>query len=205
MMDLEKQAKWDARHGAADGVPEPARVLTDNAHLLPDQGRALDLACGLGGNAMFLAERGLETIGWDFSSVAIQRMGAAAGSRGLQIEGAARDVLERPPEPQSFDVICVSHFLERALTRDLIHALRPGGLLFYQTFTRACTQQAGPRNPAYRLADNELLHLFVPRLRLRAYREENRAGDPSLGARGLAFLVAQAPSPGPDRAGGDDA
>jgi SAM-dependent methyltransferase len=199
-MDQEQQAKWDARHEAAEGTPEPARVLMGNAHLLPGQGRALDLACGLGGNALFLAERGLETTGWDLSPVAIERMSAAAGARGLQIEGEARDVVERPPEPQRFDVICVSHFLERALTRDLIHALRPGGLLFYQTFTRACAQQAGPRNPAYRLADNELLHLFVPPLRLRAYREENRTGDPSLGSRGMAFLVAQAPFAWSDRA-----
>jgi SAM-dependent methyltransferase len=191
-MSNEQQAKWDARYSGATTAGEPSRVLSEHAHLLPAQGRALDLACGLGANALFLARFGLDTAGWDISPVAIDHLLATARARALQLDAETRDVVIRPPEPQSFDVICVSYFLDRMLTRDLIHALRPGGLLFYQTFTRNGANSNGPINPAYRLAENELLHLFVPPLKLRAYREDDLSGDPSLGLRGVSWLVAQA-------------
>ncbi len=67
-------------------------------------------------------------------------------------------------------------------------ALRPNGLLFYQTYTRTRVDQSGPRNDAYRLADNELLKLFSP-LQLLVYREEGADGDPSRGFRNQAMLV----------------
>ena len=191
-MSDDQRAKWDVRYASATNPGEASRVLSEHAYLLPAQGRALDLACGLGANALFLARFGLDTSGWDISSVAIDRLQASARAQALQIDGEARDIMVRPPEPRSFDVICVSYFLERILTRDLIYALRPGGLLFYQTFTRSGADSGGPRNPAYRLAENELLHLFVPPLKLRAYREDHLSGDPSLGLRGESWLVAQA-------------
>ena len=194
-MGNDQQAKWDARYAGATNAGEPSRVLSEHAHLLPPQGRALDLACGLGANALFLARFGLATSGWDLSPVAIHHLQASARAQALQIDAEARDVTVRPPEPRSFDVICVSYFLERMLTRDLIYALRPGGLLYYQTFTRSGANCGGPRNPAYRLAENELLHLFVPPLKLRAYREDDVSGDPSLGVRGESWLVAQAGRP----------
>lgn len=153
--------KWDARYRDAAGPGAPARVLTDFAHLLPPRGRALDLACGLGANALFLAGQGLETHAWDASPIAVGRLKDAAAARGLRVEAAVRDVVAHPPEPDAFDVIVVAHFLERALAPALAAALRPGGLLFYQTFTRARVDDFGPKHDAYRLAENELLWLFA--------------------------------------------
>ena len=95
-----------------------------------------------------------------------------------------------PPEPASFDVIVVSRFLERDLVPSLVQALRADGLIYYQTFTAARVGDTGPRNPAFRLADNELLALFAS-LRLIVYREEGLAGDLNKGLRGEAMLVAQ--------------
>ncbi|WP_240905903.1 hypothetical protein [Thiorhodococcus mannitoliphagus] len=71
-------------------------------------------------------------------------------------------------------------------------ALRPGGLLLYQTFSREAVTDRGPSNPDYRLAPNELLRLF-PGLIVRAYRDEGCVGDTRRGTRDIAFLVAQAP------------
>ena len=184
------QAKWDNRYRANADLPAPALVLAQNAHLLPRQGRALDLACGLGANALFLAGFGLSVEAWDLSPVAIQRLSAQIGSTALTVQ--VRDVVTQPPEPDSFDVIVVSHFLERSLAPALSAALHPGGLIFYQTFTREAASDSGPSNPDYRLAANELLKLF-PDLLLRIYREEGRVGDLSRGCRDLALLVAQRP------------
>jgi len=185
--------KWDLRYEEADPVAaRPCGVLEEYAHLLPARGRALDLACGLGGNAVFLARLGLDTTGWDLSPVATTKLGDHAKTQGLSVRAEARDVLSLPPEPDSFDVIVVSYFLERALAPALVRALRPEGRLFYQTWTREAVDDRGPRNPAFRLAPNELLALFG-NLRVMVYREEGRIGDTARGLRNEACLVATRP------------
>jgi SAM-dependent methyltransferase len=189
-MSSEQQAKWDARYSDRAAPPEPSLVLTELAHLLPPRGRALDLACGLGGNALFLAAQGLQTLAWDISAVAVDKLQRFAGERGLTLEARVRDVSASPPPPDAFDVIVVSHFLDRTLVAPLIAALRSDGVLFYQTFTRERVSAHGPANPDFRLGENELLDLFRA-LRIVYYREEGRLGDLSAGVRDEALLVAQ--------------
>ena len=182
--------KWDARYDGADGVPPPLEVLAENGHLLPRSGDALDIACGLGGSAVFLAQRGLHTWAWDQSPVAVATLQGVAGE--LPLEAQVRDVVALPPEPERFDVICVGHFLERDLCPRIAAALRPGGLLFYQTFSRERVDDSGPSTQRFRLAVNELLHLF-PGLTVRFYRDEGTLGDTARGFRNRAQLVAQRP------------
>lgn len=167
-------------------------VLQENRHLLPDTGCALDLACGLGGNALLLARQGLQTSAWDISRAAIDTLQIQAGQSGLHVRTQVRDVEQRPPEPESFDVIVASHFLHRPTVPDLIAALRPGGLLMYQTFTRHKALPGGPNNPDYLLEQGELLSLFAA-LRPRVYREEASLGDVGQGLRNQALLVASKP------------
>lgn len=187
------RAKWDEIWLAADDVvPGPARVLIENSHLLPQNGTALDLACGLGGNALFLARCGLTTWAWDISPVALERLHAQATRFHLVVAAEVRDAASDPPPPVSFDVILVSRFLHRPLCPALIDALKPGGLLFYQTFTRDKLSSAGPNNPDYLLGANELLRLFHA-LQPVVYREEGRLGDLARGFRDEAMLVARKP------------
>ncbi len=183
---------WDQRYSEELRDPTPAIVLSQNIHLLPKEGKALDLACGLGANALLLADQGLETAAWDLSPVAIERLREKAKAKGVALDSQVRDVLAMPPHPKSFDVIVVTHFLDRGLIPALIHALRPGGLIYYQTFTREAISDSGPKNPAYRLGTNELLDLFRP-LILRVYREEGCLGDTEKGIRNIAMIVAEAP------------
>lgn len=183
------QEKWDARyrHGS-DVQPEAAEVLRQNLHLLPRQGTALDLACGLGGNALLLVQQGLETHAWDLSPVALAALDDHSLEQGLHITTEVRDVIARPPPLHSLDVIVVSRFLHRALMPVLITALKPHGLLYYQTFIRARVHERGPTNPEYLLAPNELLQLCAP-LQILVYREEAGVGDISRGFRDEAMLV----------------
>ena len=185
--------RWDQRYRETLTGQPPAAVLSAHLHLLPAAGTALDLACGLGGNALLLARQGLATWAWDISPIAIARLDEYARKSGIAIQTEVRDVISRPPEPAGFDVIVVSRFLERSLAPALQAALRPGGLLFYQTFTKLRTEEgdaSGPRNPDFLLDDNELLRLFAP-LRVRFYREEGLLGDSSRGCRNEAMLIAQ--------------
>lgn len=188
-----QQEKWNQRYQDSELAGKPlqaAQVLRDYQHLLPDIGTALDLACGRGGNALFLAQRGLHVSAWDIADVALQQLQQLATQQQLAITTQVRDVVQSPPPAAMFDVIVVSYFLERALFPALITALKPNGLLFYQTFTQEkCTEQ-GPTNPDYLLAPNELLTLCAG-LRVLVYREEGRVGDCRQGLRNEALIVAQ--------------
>jgi len=157
----ELRQKWNTRYRALAGdTVTPCRVLAEHIGLLPQTGAALDLACGRGGNATLLAQKGLNTSAWDISEVAINELQKRSQAAGLNIDCCVTDVSTRPPAPASFDVIVVSYFLERGQAGTLEQALRPGGLLYYQTFIGKQRDGRGPKNPEFRLKSNELLNLF---------------------------------------------
>ena len=185
--------KWNTRYEAVHVPNQVIDVLELNVHLLSGQGKSLDLACGLGGNALRMAELGYESHAWDISDTAIEKVQEFAEERQLNLKVRQCDVSRVILEPESFDVIIVSRFLIREMAELLSAALKPGGLLFYQTFTQERTElNDGPNNKAFRLEKNELLRLF-PGLIVRFYREEGRLGDLQRGFRNEAMLVAQKP------------
>jgi len=190
-MSTADQEHWDKRFSQVTAVPRVVGVLTDNEHLLPVQGVALDLACGLGGNALWLAERGLSVEAWDCSEVALAKLNLAVVKEGLSITTRHVD-LENTALPQaSFDLIVVSGFLSRSLCPAIAEALRPGGLLAYQTYTQFKPAEGlhSPRNRDYLLAPGELLQLFSD-LKPCVYREEQGYGDLKQGLRNQAYLLA---------------
>ena len=167
-------------------------MLLENQHLLPSTGHALDLACGQGANALFLAHAKLDTHAWDFSSVALEQLSAQAATRKLDVHTLEIDLETEPFPDLSFDLIVVSNYLYRPLCDSIFHALKPGGLLFYQTFCREKVFDQGPSSARFLLDENELLTLF-PRLRPVVYREERLLGETKTGFRNQAMLVAQKP------------
>ena len=90
----------------------------------------------------------------------------------------------------TFDVIVVSRFLDRRLSNAIIDALKPNGLLFYQTFTKEKTIPTSPNNPDYLLNRNELLTLFSP-LQVILYRENGLVGSHLKGLRNQAQFIGQ--------------
>lgn len=193
---MDARNKWNERYESVHVPNQVIDVLELNQHLLDGQGRSLDLACGLGGNALRLAELGYESHAWDVSDKAIEKVQEFAQERQLSICACQCDVSHTLLEPESFDVILISRFLVRELIPSLIGALKPGGLIFYQTFTQEVlpalsqNQDSGPNNIKYRLKLNELQQLFSA-LSLRYYREEGLLGDITKGIRNEAMLVAQ--------------
>lgn len=183
--------KWDAKYRTGDhDRAEPARVLSDFSHLLPPQGQALDLACGTGANALYLARRGLKTTAWDISTEALSVLRTRAAANNIFLETRVCDVTDTVIPAQSFDVISVSYFLERALFPAIISALRMNGLLFYQTWTRERSSERGPRTENFRLGANELLQLCRD-LHIVLYREEGLTGNLEHGLRDEAMLIGQ--------------
>lgn len=189
------KAKWDAIYQAKAETSttenlSPAYILQQYQYLLPQQGVALDLASGLGANAVFLSQHNLQTHAWDISATAIETLEATAKTMKLDIQSQVRDVVTNPPGKNTFDVIVVSHFLERQIMPDIIAALRPKGLLFYQTFTMERVTDTGPKNEKYRLAKNELLDM-CKRLNTIVYHEEGLLGDTDQGFRNEALFIGQ--------------
>ena len=183
--------KWNSKYlSTPDNDSQATQVLAENIHLLPQTGTALDLACGLGGNALLLAKLGFTTHAWDISEIAINKLQAKADELGLVLNLEQRDIVEQPPPANSFDVIVVSHFLDRKIIPNIIQSLKQNGLIFYQTFTRDKISVKGPTNPDYLLKNNELLELFS-KLSILYYREDGNVGDLSRGVRNEAMLVAQ--------------
>lgn len=184
------EAKWDRIYLSRTEQPaQPDKMLMSLEHLLPRTGRALDLACGTGGNSLWLAARGLDVDAWDISDVALEQLTTAAQSQGLALSTRKVDLnLTSPPE-ETWDLIVVNRFLDRDLAAAIAAALAEGGLLFYQTFTREKVNEGGPRQKDYLLEPSELLALF-PTLRVLVFHDEGTVGDTSRGLRNLSCLLA---------------
>jgi SAM-dependent methyltransferase len=126
---------WNERYAQKELVwtAEPNRRFAAEVEGL-EPGRALDLACGEGRNAVWLAERGWRVTGVDFSDVALAKAAELAASRGVDVDWIAADVLDHEPEPRAFDLVAVLYL---QLPRDaLLHAVEtaasavaPGGTL----------------------------------------------------------------------------
>ncbi len=184
-------AKWDAIYQQKTHyTAQAALVLTENVFLLPETGQALDFACGLGANALFLADYGLEVEAVDISAVAVEKLQQQARTKNLSITAKQHDVQLIPLPENAFDVIVISRFLDRSLSHGIIAALKADGLLFYQTYTQQKITDSPPHNPAFLLAENELLHLFSP-LKTVFYQEHSLVGNMDYGERDEALYIGQ--------------
>jgi SAM-dependent methyltransferase len=184
-------SKWDQIYSKSDLAFSTAiEVLSENNFLLPKTGLALDLACGLGANAIFLAEHGLAVTAWDTSAVAINKLTAYAALKDLNISACQEKIIPNSLPESLYDVIVVSRFLDRSLSDAIIEGLKPDGLLFYQTFIKEKTSPKPPNNPDYLLRCGEMLEMFSP-LKLIFYRENALIGNQLLGLRNEAQFVGQ--------------
>ncbi len=186
--------RWNRRYQQADRSqpPSPCELLLATQHLLPAKGRALDLACGLGGNSLFLASKGLQVDACDIAGTALSHIDDWATQKALPIDTLQQDIEALGLPEGQWDVITVSRYLYRPLLPDIADALRPGGLLFYQTFSAYKHADGGPSSADFLLQDNELLQAFR-QLNIRHYREECPLAQASKEAANEVWLVAQKP------------
>lgn len=156
---------------------DPTRWLVDHAHLLPASGTALDVASGSGRNALWLAARGLDTLALDRHAAAVAGIRDVAARLAVPLRAEVQDLEAKGATlpVEAFDVVVVVHYLHRPLFPALKAALRPGGLLVYETFTRAQALRGKPTNPAFLLEPGELRDRVAP-LQILAEREGDFEG-----------------------------
>jgi SAM-dependent methyltransferase len=184
--------RWDARYqDELEGwlARGPRQLLLDHVDLLPGSGLALDAAAGVGHSSLFLARRGLHVIALDISRVALRAAARAAHQDTLPVYPAVYDLAFPWLPPSRFDVILNFHFLERLALEVYRQALKPGGLLFIETFVRTEEDMADAR---FYLEPGEL-HAKFSDFETILYEEAGLPPSCRRKARGVVRLVARKP------------
>ena len=194
MSDTDRE-RWNARYESGEYAARthPSALLAAWIDRLP-RGRALDVACGRGRNAIHLAANGYAVDAMDISDIALARARERADAAGVAVNWIEAD-LERPDIARNaYDVVVIARFLNRPLIPRLIDALRSGGHVVYDHHYITSVEVDGPKSHRFRARPNELLERFRA-LRVLFY-EEGIVADPDGGRMALARLVACKGSPG---------
>jgi SAM-dependent methyltransferase len=183
-------ATWDQRYGGADFVwkTTPNQFLVvEVADAAP--GRALDLACGEGRNAVWLAERGWHVTGVDFSPVGLAKADRLANERDVEVQWVEADVVEWEPPAAAFDLVIVFylHLPATERRRVLAHAqdaLAAGGTLLVvgHDTSNLMHGYGGPQDPTVLFTPDEIA-LDLDRLRITRADHAERRVDTSEGAK----------------------
>jgi len=169
-----------------DAAPTPLLMKTAAAKLVP--GKALDLACGAGRNALWLAEHGWEVTAVDGAPVAIEILGTRATERGLKINAVVADLEkgEFEIEPSHWDLVAMCYYLQQNLFEPAKRGVAPGGILI----SIVHVTEPGEEDSPHRLRPGELEQYFAGWEIL--HRHEGKTND-SAHRRAVVEIVARRP------------
>lgn len=147
---------WDEKYSASELVwsAEPNRFVAAELDDLPP-GRAVDLACGEGRNSLWLASKGWDVVGVDFSRVALDKARSIAERRGLHVDWVLADVTTYQPPAGAFDLVLVAYLhlaaaAMRSVFESAVAATAPNGVVFVigHDITNIADGYGGPQDPA---------------------------------------------------------
>jgi tellurite methyltransferase len=183
---------WDERYRSGERAAEgldaaPTPLLVETAKQVAP-GKALDLACGTGRNALWLAERGWSVTAVDGSPVAIDILRRRASERGITLATEVADLEkgEYPIERSSWDLVAACYYLQRNLFEPAKCGVVPGGILV----SIVHITEPGEEPTAHRLRPGELECYFLGWEILHRY--EGRPND-TAHRRSVAEIVARKP------------
>lgn len=167
-MTQKDRHKWNARY-RKNTTPPYVRPIIKRFHHLAQKGNVLDLATGLGANALFLAQKGFSVFAVDISDIALTPL----THRHSNLFPICMDLDTWEIPSNFFNLIINIRFLKRRLFPQIIEGLKSGGVLIAETYLAddpgCCKKTSSCRD--YFLRANELLHAFLP-LKLIYYHEE---------------------------------
>ena len=190
-MSRQERAAWDERFRAGDHASEDhdpfLAQLDEYLEAAPSALRAIDLACGAGRNAVYLAERGWDVTACDVSLEGLRAAQLLARKRGVRLRLFCQDLETAQLPLDHFDLVICFFYLQRVLFPQIKAAIRPGGFVVYKTYTTDQLRFPGrPRHALHMLRPQELLEAFQD-FRVFVYQE-------TVQGRGVAQLIAQKPS-----------
>jgi SAM-dependent methyltransferase len=189
-MSGKDRAKWNQRYrdGEYARRTRPSALLRSWIGRIP-AGRALDLACGAGRNALYLAAQGFEVDAVDISGEGLDRARAGARQAGLQVNWLERDLDEPLPLEHLYQLILIVRYVNLPLIHRLTANLAPGGYLVCEQHLDSDADVIGPANPSFRVKPGDL-QLAAGGLQIH-HLEEALVKDPDGRTAALARLVAQ--------------
>ncbi len=152
---IEDKIRWNKRF-VDFPQPEYATPLLEKYIGLANVGDALDIACGLGRNTHFLAEKGFIVDAVDFSDYALSNIKNMATINKIEADLDTYNLT-----PNKYDLILNANYLNRRFFPQIKEAIKKDGILIYETFIIAHGDFEQPSNPEYLLRKNELLHAFI--------------------------------------------
>ncbi len=156
--------------------------------LLPREGTALDIACGSGANALFIAKLGMEVDAWDISDVVI----GALENRHPRLHPKAININAGTLQGAHYDLVMTCHYLDASLAPSIRAATNPGGLIIYQTFTLDKKTDIGPSNPDFLLKPGDLED-FVQDCEILAMEDGSDILEKANPMAGRAYVIARKP------------
>jgi len=189
-MSRSDRLKWNDRYskGAYADRTHPSAVLADWINSIPP-GRALDVACGAGRNALFLAAHGFEVDAIDISAEALARAQRQAQKAKLHVHWIERDLDEPLVLDAQYALILIIRYVNLPLIRRLKRNLAPGGFLICEEHLVSDADVVGPSNNAFRVQPGALRRL-AGGLHIH-FLEEAVVDDPDNRPSAVARLVAQ--------------
>jgi SAM-dependent methyltransferase len=198
-----RREDWDRRYEETELLwsAAPNRFLVEEAATL-SPARALDLACGEGRNAIWLAERGWQVTAVDFSKVAIAKARERTARAAAQVDFVCADLLDFEPEPAAYDLVIVLYLQLPSDERRLVlaraaRAVSEGGtfLLIGHDLTNLTEGAGGPSDPGVLYTPDDIVS-ELPGLEVekagRVLRDVDGADRPAIDA--LVRAVRRRPS-----------
>ena len=152
--------RWNKKYDKETYIfgEKPIPFLVDNIHILR-KGKALDVAMGEGRNGVYLATQGFDVVGLDISEKGLGKAHALAAKNNVTIQTKVVDLEKAKLEPNTYDLILCTYYMDREIYKKFYDALKPGGMVLIETYNIDYLKYR-KFNAKWALETNELLDIF---------------------------------------------
>lgn len=180
-------------------------LLLSQALTLDSKAQVLDLACGEGRNGLHLVENDINVVFADINGESLKQVEQAVNRLQLNKQKLAQywqvdfeqdhfdQGNDKPLKAETFAAIMVFRYLHRPLMTQIKAAVKPGGIIIYETFTKQQAKLGRPKNPNFLLKPNELLEIFADWQILHSFEGEVLVSQQSDVKQAIAQIVAIKP------------